>query len=270
MTTHDIHVALHGAPRSGTTWLGQILNSSPHVRYAYQPLFSYAFKGFLNEHSDGARIEEFFERIKMSDDAFINQRDPVIHRHARHFAKSDITHVVYKEVRYHHILDNLLSRAPRVRVLGLYRHPCAVLSSWRNAAREFDPAWDFETEWQRAEKKNRGRVEEFYGYLRWKELLRLFLDLRRRYPDRFQLVYYLDLVQYTSRVVEEIFAFLGLEVEEATREFILESTSREDADPYSVYRSRRSDDAWRVGFPWPIEREIMADLDRDGLAEYVR
>ena len=42
----DRIISIHGVPRSGTSWLGQILDSSPKVRYKFQPLFSYAFKKY--------------------------------------------------------------------------------------------------------------------------------------------------------------------------------------------------------------------------------
>lgn len=39
-------IAIHSVPRSGSTWLGEILNSSANVKYCFQPLFSYKFKEF--------------------------------------------------------------------------------------------------------------------------------------------------------------------------------------------------------------------------------
>ena len=41
---------LAGVARSGTSWLGQIFDSSPEVRYSFQPLFSYEFKNRVNEN----------------------------------------------------------------------------------------------------------------------------------------------------------------------------------------------------------------------------
>ena len=41
-------IGLHGVPRSGTSWLGNIFNSSPDLTYKHQPLYSYAFKNYLN------------------------------------------------------------------------------------------------------------------------------------------------------------------------------------------------------------------------------
>ena len=41
--------------------------------YKLQPLFSYAFKGFIDEKSSSEKINSFFELIKDSGDEFINQ-----------------------------------------------------------------------------------------------------------------------------------------------------------------------------------------------------
>ena len=46
-------IAIHSVPRSGSSWLGQILNSSLKVCFRFQPLFSYAFKDYLNEKIKG-------------------------------------------------------------------------------------------------------------------------------------------------------------------------------------------------------------------------
>ena len=56
-------IAIHSVPRSGSSWLGQILNSSPKVCFRFQPLFSYAFKDYLNEKSSQEDIMTFFEQI---------------------------------------------------------------------------------------------------------------------------------------------------------------------------------------------------------------
>ena len=56
-------IAIHSVPRSGSTWLGQIFNSSSLVIYKYQPLFSYAFKGRLSPQSTNNKIVQFFDEI---------------------------------------------------------------------------------------------------------------------------------------------------------------------------------------------------------------
>ena len=52
-----IPVAIHGVPRSGTSWIGEIINSSPNVLYKFQPLFSYALKDFLTTFSKKRRYK---------------------------------------------------------------------------------------------------------------------------------------------------------------------------------------------------------------------
>ena len=37
-------IAIFGMPRSGTSFLGQILDSSPSVAYRLEPIFSYKLK----------------------------------------------------------------------------------------------------------------------------------------------------------------------------------------------------------------------------------
>ena len=68
-------VALHGVPRSGTSWLGSILDSSKNVIYRHQPLFSYAFKSFLDENATKEKIETFFLAIAKSEDDFLLQKE---------------------------------------------------------------------------------------------------------------------------------------------------------------------------------------------------
>jgi len=68
------NAAIFGVPRSGTSWLGQIFNSSPNVAYRFQPLFSYAFKSRLNEHSTADDIENFSRDILNTSDEFVTQK----------------------------------------------------------------------------------------------------------------------------------------------------------------------------------------------------
>ena len=73
-------IGIHGVPRSGTNWLGQIFNSQPNVNFKFQPLFSYAFKDYLDENSTEEEIQQFFEEIAISDNYFLSLKDTVIHQ----------------------------------------------------------------------------------------------------------------------------------------------------------------------------------------------
>ena len=68
-------IVIAGVPRSGTSWLGEIINSSPDVAYRFQPLFSYAFKDAVNADSSKKEYESFFKGIYRSLDPFLLQTD---------------------------------------------------------------------------------------------------------------------------------------------------------------------------------------------------
>ena len=71
-------IAIHSVPRSGSSWLGQIFNSSVKVCFRFQPLFSYVFKGYLDEKSSREDILTFFKLIAKSNDDFLLQSDKVM------------------------------------------------------------------------------------------------------------------------------------------------------------------------------------------------
>ena len=153
-------IAIHSAPRSGSSWLGQILNSSTKVCFRFQPLFSYAFKDYLNDKSSREDIVRFFENIAKSSDDFLLQKDKIDNEEYPLFEKdSNLTHIIYKEVRYHNILENLLTKDKDLKVIGLVRNPFAVISSFLNSPREFrkDLGWIEVEEWKLAEKKNNNK-----------------------------------------------------------------------------------------------------------------
>ena len=70
-------IAIHSAPRSGSSWLGSIFDSHPEVAYRFQPLFSYTHKDQLNESSSLNEINDFFEDILKSKDEFILQKEAI-------------------------------------------------------------------------------------------------------------------------------------------------------------------------------------------------
>jgi hypothetical protein len=260
-------VAIHGVPRSGSTWLGCILDSNPSVAYRYQPLFSYAFKDALSLASSNKDITTFFNDIYNSKDAFINQIEAKERGIVPKFKKENIDTVIYKEVRYHNLLEHLLMTDNDLKVIGLVRNPLAVLASWYNAPREFrkDLGWDFMEEWNFAKKKNQGRAEEFYGYHKWKEVFILFQRLEKEYPQRFYMVNYDELLTNTEMQISELFEFLDLELGKETFAFIHNSKNLNQANPYSVFKQKGLDNKWKEGLPESLVREVLIDLENSGL-----
>ncbi len=263
MTASLLPVAgIHGAPRSGTTWLGQLFNSHPAVKYCYQPFFSHAFRGRADLSTDAAALRALFRDMRASDDPFVNQAgDASLSRRTPAFAKQAPTHLLYKEVRFHDLLPHFLDALPEFKGIGVVRDPRFVLASWFKAPREFDPAWSRAAEWRDAPLKNQGLHENWYGFTRWAALANLFLGLQASHADRFMLVRYEWLVADPTAAMQELFAFCGLDMHPQTLEFVHESSTIGDDDPYGVYRSGHADKllASRHG----LEADIAAAIERE-------
>jgi len=256
-------IAVHGVPRSGTSWVGEILNSSPNTVYRYQPLFSYAHKNYLNNISTKENIDQFFRRLRNCNDDFTNQETRRTSGDFPQFRKGQITHVIYKEVRYMNILFNLMKKAEDVLLLSIIRNPLSVINSWLRAPREFrrDLGWSEKEEWRYAPKKNRNCPEEFNGYEKWKEAANTFLKLQKAYPHRVYILKYSDLLMQPAGETKKIFNFLGLEFTEQTKRFLQDSTTCKRGDAYAVFRNNPSDDKWKTELNPGIVKEIQADLE---------
>lgn len=263
-------IAIHSVPRSGSSWLGEIINSSPEVSYAYQPLFSYEFKSALDENSSLSSIDQFYKNLSLSNNDFITQSQDRKEKLKPIFEKSTITHIAYKEVRYHYILENMLIQDPNQKVIGLIRDPLAVLKSWKNAPREFrvDLKWDFEKEWNFAKLKNEEKKEEYFGFEKWKETATYFEKLKNTYPDNFLCVFYSDLLNDTESEVFRIFEFLNIPITKQTLNFIKESKTKEKVGTYSVYKNKPSINH-SASLPENIVKAVKNDCSRLGLSKYI-
>lgn len=264
-------VIIHSAPRSGSTWLGEIINSHPNVKYAFQPLFSYALKGALSPTSRLSDVNRFFGALAEIEDDFIGQ---IEQRQAGMLPQFDkhrqITHLAYKEVRYHHILTNLMEVDRAVLALFLIRNPIDVMDSWVSSPREFDPNWNVREELLEASKKNRDRAEEFYGLKRWAMVSELFETLALRYPDRVMLVRYDDLKNNPLSVVTRVFEHCGLEIVDETLEFISESQTYDVPGDYSVFRGGKDRLSKALKTLSVEEKEFIVDyVTRKRLGHYL-
>lgn len=264
-------VAIHSVPRSGSTWLGELFNSNPDVIYKYQPLFSYAFKSKLTPSSSKNDIIQFFKAIAVKEDDFLDQKEARKNGKMPVFEKANnYTTIVYKEVRYHHILENLLKQDSEIKIIGLIRNPFAVIHSWLNAPKEFrkDLGWNELEEWRFAPKKNLNKPEEFNGFEKWKEVASLFLRLEKEFPNQLKIVYYNDLLNKTENTIIELFQFCNLSFTEDTKNFITESQIKENQDAYSVYKTKLNDDEWKDSLNPIIFKEIEKELMNTELEKY--
>lgn len=267
-----LRLAIHGAPRSGTTWLGEIINSSSRVIYKFQPLFSYRFKSFLSNSSPTEQIYEFFQLLSRSSDPFCDQTQARSSGELPVFEKATNPEMlVYKEVRYHNILHNLARRDVLLKFIFIIRDPFEVLSSWFHAPREFrsDLGWIFQDEWRYALKKNMNNPENFFGFEKWKESALLFLDLKSQYPDRVEIVNYSSLKENPLYNTKKLFQFMGFSLEQQTLDFLEASTVDSSRTEYGVYRAknRASKFLW-VNYP-SIYEEMLAELTGGPLEKFI-
>jgi len=266
-------IALHSAPRSGSTWLGEILNSNEKTVYKLQPLFSYAFKDRLNENSSKDEIILFFKELALKKDNFLDQTDKKEKGIIPIFNKNKSSNfIIYKEVRYHQILRNLLEKDEDIIVIGLIRNPLSVINSWLRAPKEFkkELGWNELEEWRYAPKKNLDKSEEFNGFEKWKEVTLLFEELQIEFTNRFYLLKYDDLLNNTEHEVNKLFSFCGLELTRQTLSFINKSTNTDrSTEAYSVFRNNQTDDKWKSQLNPKIISDIQKDLIGTKLEKYL-
>jgi hypothetical protein len=224
-------------------------------------LFSYAFKDYLSNSSSRTEIENFYKALESTDDAFLLQVSSRDSGKLPRFEKEEVTHVGYKEVRYHHILPNMLRRATDVKFVLIQRNPFSVINSWLNAPREFrsDLGWSRLEEWRYALKKNLNRPEEYNGYEKWKEASLLFHYLAKQYPDRVLLLRYDALLDNPIEMSQSSFEFLNLEYTEQTENYLTQNKKSDD-DAYSVVRSGQTDERWKVELEPGIIDAIRVDI----------
>lgn len=253
-----IYVA--GVARSGTSWIAQVLNSSPDVCFRFQPLFSYEFKGRVTEDSGSADYNQLFQDIYNTESSFLTQQDKRNIGDYPQFKKNPNPHtLIFKENRYQSLLEPMLRRVKNLMAVGIVRHPCAVLNSWRKNEREFPPGSEILKEWRFGNCKNKGN-EDYFGYYKWKEVAQMYLDLLDKHPERFSLLRYEDAVNDTQETFSKLFNFLGIKYDKATERFLHESTSIQNDSYYAVFKKKNDIDNWRTELDPFIIEEIFADL----------
>ena len=260
---------LGGVARSGTSWLGQIFNSHPAVRFRFQPLFAYEFKKRINEDSSADEYAEFLNELWDSDTEFLTQADKVRTGEYPQFEASGSEQVLaFKENRYQSVIEPLLRRIDRAHFIGLIRHPCAVINSWSKNSREFPDGSILRDEWRFASCKNNG-PEDYFGFYRWKEVANLYLDLQEKWPDRALVIRFEELVRHRVEVCHRLFRLVGLELDDQTSAFLDQSGSQHSGSYYSVYKSPDVVDCWQRELDPYITSEIHADLAGTRLARFL-
>lgn len=261
-------VVVAGAPRSGTSWLGQIIDSSPAVAYRFQPLFSYAFKGALGFDSEKADYDRFLRELYQSNDPFLLQTDKRKSGDYPTFEKAKTSVLAFKTCRYQYLLPRMLEYW-NMRLVAIVRHPCGTINSWLKNPKEFPEGAVPKEEWRTGVCKNQGRPEEFFGFYKWKEVTHLYLDMADKYPGVVYIIHYDDLVDNPNYETDTLFRFLGLEYGQQTRDFLAASQATHKEGPFTVFKSPKVKDSWKDELDIEMAAEMMADIAGTRLARFV-
>lgn len=258
-------IGLYGVPRSGTSWLGEILNSSSELIYKFQPQFSYAFRDRITKDSTYEEMISSFQEMMVSQDDFINRKNERAEGKFPSFNKNphDIDILAYKEVRFLYDIHNLLENCSQFLLIGIIRNPIDTLNSWINAPKEYKQEWVIEDEWRFAKLKNQNLQENFYGFEKWKEAVKIFNRMKNIYEERVYIIKYEDLVLNPKQETKNLFSFCGIKYEKQTDSFIDDSTTRQVDDAYAVYRNKSSQ--YERYLSKTIEEEIMKEVREDDI-----
>lgn len=262
-------IAIVGMPRSGTSWLGQIFDSSPNVAYRLEPIFSYAFKNWVAENSTKEDYERLFDGIYASQDAFMLQTDKRESGKYPVFSKrADPEFLVFKTTRFHHLLEDMLRYFDTMKMVSIVRNPCGAINSWINTPGEFPSTADPMKEWKTGACRKTAK-EEFWGFDDWKKVTLMHMDFEKRYPDRFKIIRYEELVRDALEKTKELFAFVGCELEEQTISFLSECHRKHCEDSYAVFKKKDVADRWKQTLPKEIRKEIISQIKGTPLEKFL-
>jgi hypothetical protein len=260
-------IGIHSVPRSGSTWLGEILNSSPLTKCCFQPLFSHKYKDFLSLDSKRSDIEKFFDLLATDSDEFVNQTRERMEGKLPTFEKSNVlTHVIYKEVRYNYLVHHLLRECSDLKIICLIRDPIQVINSWYKSPREFHPNWNLDSELMLAPKKNLGRIENDFGLTAWIQTTENFEHLANLYPNRVLLIEYSKLLSNGESDLSELFDFVSVPLSIETITFFRRSHEITVEGDYSVFRAKGPS---KDVLPHRIRNRIVDEVKNAGLDKYI-
>lgn len=257
-----------GMPRSGTSWLGQIVNSNPTVLFRTEPLFSYRFKNVINSNSNCFAVNSFIDNLLNVDDDFMLQKDNVRKGTYPVFEKDAPDTLAFKTTRHFELIEKYIECVNSLRVIVIIRDPRGTINSWIKSDREFHhKGCMVKADWKSGKCRKSG-VGEYWGFNDWLDSTMQFLELKKKY-NNVHLIKYSDLVVHTESSVSKLFNDVDLTFTEQTRKFISLSKTKHDDDPYSVFKNSDVLYSWKSELIHDIAEEIVETVHDYGLSRYL-
>lgn len=262
---------LSGMPRSGTTWIAQILASHPDIRLKYDPLFSFSFKNALDESHGTDDWERLFRAVYTTSDPYMDQVKPIAEGLVPSFPlRMDAPRVLaIKSNRHHDLIGHAVRIGVKARFVFVVRDPIDTIASWLANPTEFPAGENPAAEWRSGRCRKTG-CGEYWGFDDWKHVAELNVDLAKRFPERVRLLRYEEILEAPEAITHDLFAWIGLDLSEQTIGFLRESRSRHSENPRSVYRQAGRHRSHRDALPPGAERTMISELEGTALARFLR
>jgi hypothetical protein len=296
-----------GLARSGTTWVAKVLDSHPDVTYVHEPDVLPGFTAMLptpaaHGNADAAREAALYRALRHMDrvnqagswPVFRKRGEPLV-RHAcrqaavfatrgasRRFgnmrlrgparAPGDVGDgsglLLWKSVQLLGRVAHLAESMPRLRIVCVIRHPCAVIASRRRGVRQREMAplasrlllADLEAG-ARVFPSLAGRVDvnsvaELEAF-RWAYLNSVAVDAGAGpFGDRVRIVRHEDLLAGSVEGFRSLTEYLGLDWS-ATQTRFLRHSAQPGGRFYGLRRSPEQAGVWTRELPEAEQRRIM-------------
>lgn len=230
-------ILIVGSPRSGTSWLMELLGNMPGGIFTYEPFnpkwfnkpqeLGFYRRVYLPPENNWLELEKYFKSILTGN--------YVGFRYSYEFTPSYMidllfsNRVIIKSVRINRLLPWFVNRFDSCKIIYIIRHPCAVISSQLKTGycgyhlnqSPYENAFPTnEQVFKEAQKiqglddnilekiKNLDTIEELLAAV-W--CLDNYIPLSMKKPYHWELIFYEDLIRKGKSEISRIFKKIGLE-----------------------------------------------------------
>ncbi|PWW36480.1 sulfotransferase family protein [Chromohalobacter israelensis] len=261
-------IIVTGMPRSGTSWVGQIFNSHPRIRFRMEPLFSYELKNCIDTDSTCQEVENFIRRAWESKSEFMLQAERVSSKSYPEFYKEKTDVLCFKTTRHHEMLQKYMECIDDIHIVAVVRNPCGAINSWIKSGKEFsEKGCRVSQDWLSG-RCRKNDVGEYWGFNDWLFTTKQILELSNNH-ENFHMVKFSDIVTDPVQETNAIFNKCGVEVAGQTLSFLKDCHKTHNQDPYSVFKNKFVVDSWKSELPLEISREIIKRTVDEGLGMFL-